>query len=120
MNPFSWLSYLDVADNLMSFGSEGHFRSAVSRAYSGILNETRSRIERRGVYFKRPNSQLEVIEWLRNQPHDDFVHIGIELDRLRRERNSADYNNQQTFTQSRAEKSITQARRVEKDILVYL
>ncbi|MCK4330976.1 MAG: hypothetical protein KAW81_00315 [Dehalococcoidia bacterium] len=120
MSPFDWLIYLDVADNLLGFHAEGYSRSAVSRAYYGVFGEIRDRLEHRGIQFKRENIHREIIEWLKNQADKGIVHIGVELDRLRRERNWADYNSIRTFTRLRAEKSLLKARSMQRSIPVYL
>lgn len=117
MSPFNWLSYLDVAENLMLGGSEAHFRSAVSRAYYGVFGETRSRLEGQGIRFQRENIHHKVIKWLKDQPQDSVVQIGVELDRLRVKRNHADYDAIQTFTDWRAKLSILEARSLEKSVL---
>lgn len=112
MSPFNWLLYLGVADDLILQGTEAHCRSGVSRAYYGVFGEIRRTLETRGIRFKGENVHREVIEWLRNQPDNATVQIGLELDRLRLERNRADYDAMQNFTQSRAKKSLLGARRI--------
>lgn len=116
MSPFNWLLYLDVADDLMSFGSEAQFRSAVSRAYYGVFGKIRSKLETQGIQFEWKNIHHQVIKWLRSQPQVSVIHIGVELDRLRRDRNRADYDGIHTFSRSRAEKSLLQARSIENNI----
>ncbi len=112
MSPFNWLLYLDVADNLISSDSEACLRSAVSRAYYGVSSEIRSKLESSGIRFRRDNIHRGVIQWLRNQPQASKMSIGLELDRLRLERNRADYNAMETFTQPRAEKALLEARQI--------
>lgn len=120
MSPFNWLLYLDVADYLMLSMSEAHFRSAVSRAYYGVFGEIHGRLQTRGVQLQRKNIHQEVIRWLRNQSQMGIVQIGMELDRLRRERNRADYAAMKRFTEQCAKKSLLKARSIEINIPIYL
>ncbi len=117
MSPFNWLSYLDVAENLMLGGSEAHSRSAVSRAYYGLFGETRSRLEDRGIRFQRENIHIKVINWLKDQPGDSVKQIGTDLDRLRRQRNHADYDTIPPFTDWHTKLSIVRARLLKDSIL---
>lgn len=120
MSPFNWLSYLDVSESLMLGGSEAHLRSAVSRAYYGVFGEIRSKLEGQGIRFRRENIHHKVINWLRDQPKDSVVQIGVELDRLRVERNHADYDAIPPFTDWRAKLSFLEARSVEKSVRLHL
>jgi len=98
MSPFNWLLYLAVADDLMSFGSEAHFRSAVSRAYYGVFVEIRDGIGDRGVQLPKRDIHKFVRDWLRRQ-RPQLVQIGLDLSRLRRERVQADYFTYVVFSQ---------------------
>lgn len=120
MSPFDWLTYLDIADDLMMTHSEGHFRSAVSRAYYGVFGKIRAVLETRQICFQPPNVHMEMIRWLRDQDEDKVAQIGVELDRLRRERVHADYDATREFTHSRARKSLLEARSIQRSVEVHL
>lgn len=120
MSLFNWLLYLDVADELVVLQSEAHLRSAVSRGYYGVFGEIRNILESLGIQFTWKNVHHEVIDWLQNQPDTGIEQIGIDLDRLRRERNRADYNAVKSFSRWRADKSLLEARSIERRIPIYL
>jgi len=120
MNLFNWLLFLDVADHLISFGTEASYRSATSRVYYGVFGEIRHRLENQGIRFRHTNIHSQVIGWLRDQPQSGLKQIGLNLGRLRRERNFADYDAMHKFTQQRAKKSLLQAQMIQSTIPFFL
>ena len=89
MNP---RDFLDVANDLLSVTREGHWRSAVSRAYYAAFHVARQLLERCG--FSVPHGdQAHGYVWLRlaNCGHTNLVKAGGELKDLRSDRNMADY-----------------------------
>ena len=98
---FSWRTYLDLANELVSFESESHYRAAISRAYYSVYNVLRIRA---GYSNRDPKSNHKnFINSLKNptdklyykfsfQERSDLVMIGNELDYLREGRNEADYD----------------------------
>lgn len=114
---YNWLLYLDLADLLVSSaysrqipsGSETFYRSAISRSYYGVFGKLRVEMEKNGHYFTHSNVHQQLIEWLRSHSDKQIASIGKDLDRLRHERNSADYDANYTLTQISAEKSLSRA-----------
>lgn len=113
---FNWLLYLDVSDDLMRHGSEAHFRSAVSRAYYGVFGEIRVVLEGQGVRLPKDRIHTSVGQWLLSRPVRPVAQIGLDLGRLRRERNRADYDPTGGFNRARAEKALLIARHIESNI----
>jgi uncharacterized protein (UPF0332 family) len=101
---FNWLLYLDVADKLVSYNSEACYLSAISRAYYRAFGKVRSQLELSGFSFNQTNIHQQVIAWLKNKADLDIKTIGWDLDKLRQERNRADYNAKESFDKLRAEK----------------
>jgi len=120
MRPFDWFLYLDVAKALAQTPSEARLRSAVSRAYYGVFGAIRARLTTAGF---RPSRQgrahSEVITWLRQSGQEERQ-VGNELDRLRLERNEADYNALTDFTLSRAKSALRKADWIETRVKALL
>ena len=117
---FNWLLYLDVSDDLMQHGSEAHFRSAVSRAYYGVFGNIRIVLEGQGVRLPKEDIHRFVGKWLSSRPVPPVVQIGLDLSRLRRERNRADYDPTRQFSRLRAAKALLIARQIESNIQSHL
>lgn len=120
MSGFNWLSYLDVADEMRSGGSEAHYRSAISRAYYGVFVEIRDRVSSYGVQIPRKSVHKFIRDWLSKQRQSQLVRMGSDLSRLWRERNRADYETGEVIDRGRADKSLILARRIESDITINL
>jgi uncharacterized protein (UPF0332 family) len=89
MNP---RSFLDVADELATGTHEGHWRSAVSRAYYATFHRARLLFGQCG--FAVPQSERAHAYFhmrLMNAAHPDIMQAGVWLEDLRRARNEADY-----------------------------
>jgi len=105
-NMFNWLLYLDLADDLATNGTESSCRSAVSRAYYGVFGKIRDTLEKDGKLFSPGNIHMEIISWLNNHDDAKIRIIGREMNRLRRERNNADYEAGIVFDESRTLESL--------------
>lgn len=90
--PFDPLKFLTLAEQLaVNAGvDEAHYRSAVSRAYYALFLLARQRLEATGRFVPstRGDDHRDVIAVLRSMSQRD----GDQLDKLRAERNRADYN----------------------------
>jgi uncharacterized protein (UPF0332 family) len=85
--------FLDVADQLSTDATEGHWRSAVSRAYYAAFHAARTVME--GCGFAVPRAEgahQHLILRLQNCGHPDVEDAGRKLEELRRARNHADYD----------------------------
>jgi uncharacterized protein (UPF0332 family) len=115
---FDWLLYLDVADHLAGREGEGYMRSAVSRAYYGVFCSARDALERLdSVRFpKAQNVHREVIHALKTHRVRELARSGMNLDRLRRERNAADYDSGGDFSPARTQMALLLARDIRRDM----
>lgn len=102
---FNWLLYLEVADKLTVLPDRGleeaYLRSAVSRYYYGVFCRSREILENKGYVFPKRNVHQKVIDALKSEE----ASAGVNLDRLRRERNQADYDETVRFTRIRVQKA---------------
>lgn len=84
--------FLKSAQDLLAVGGEHNWRTALGRAYYGLVHEGAEALLRWG--FPRPaGEQIHRFVGLRFDatPHADLRVIGTILDRLGRRRNEADY-----------------------------
>lgn len=95
--------FLDLAEVLAKSGSEDQWRSAVSRAYYGVFHEARTLFESLGFRVPRAD-QAHAYLWLRlsNCGDAQVQSAGYEMNRLRQDRNRADYDIKLTITQPHA------------------
>lgn len=83
---------------------EAYLRTSISRLYYGIFGLVREALESKG--FKAPKDKsihLYTIETLRKSESEKEREIGLYLDRLRRERNIADYEREFSVNVARAQ-----------------
>ncbi len=128
--PFNWLSYLDVAEHLFDQGGpairagdalgpeQRFYRSAISRAYYGVLCHTRDTLQplRDTPFSSRGDVHQQVIDALRNDPRPEVVHLGDSLSELRKERNRVDYRTRLRFGANRVRSALAMAREIRDGI----
>jgi uncharacterized protein (UPF0332 family) len=107
---FDWLLYIKMTEKLLRRKPKGmeeaYLRTAISRAYYGIFGKLRQDLETRGIKFPgNRNIHQELIKKLKASSDALELQAGVQLDRLRRERNSADYDANAYFDQTRARKA---------------
>lgn len=105
---FGWKDYIDLAENLLEHSEESCLRSAVSRAYYGAFC-----IARNAKGFKDStggNIHRKVINEYKNSSDKNERDIGQILDKLRRARNNADYNEDKPVTKGIAERAVISAK----------
>ncbi len=96
---FNWSEYLSLARQLarqapFAAAREARLRSAVSRAYYSVYCLARNRLVSEGHVIPRDvNPHTYVIDQFRNSPDTKRGQLGLNLDRLRTDRNKADYFN---------------------------
>jgi len=97
---FNWVLYLDLAKELIYDRKEiplkeAYFRTAISRAYYGVFCIARNYIEKTISLRKGELKEIHkfVIEYYERSPKRIMNQIGADLDRLRKARNGADYDN---------------------------
>jgi uncharacterized protein (UPF0332 family) len=85
--------FLDVADQLSTDATEGHWRSAVSRAYYAAFHTARTVLEQcRFAVPRAEGAHQHLILRLQNSGHPDIEDAGRKLEEPRRARNHADYD----------------------------
>lgn len=97
---------------------EEYGRSAVSRACYGMFGVIRERLEgQTGRRFTQDRSvHSQVIEALIADTRPEFKEVGQNLDRLRRERNRADYDGRTPFSANEARLAVALARQIESQV----
>mgnify|MGYP001042182468 FL=1 len=113
---FNWLFYLNVANHLLSQRSEEYWRSAISRAYYAVFGVVRGILQSQGTQFKSDNIHRQVINRLKRHKNPTAQQIGVSLDRLRRERNKADYDDGISISYNEASMAIAVARKIQRDL----
>ena len=85
--------YLELAREIMSGGTEKHWRGAAGRAYYALMLECREALFRWGFALP-PRQNVHHFARMRFSfpAHADLKQIGDTLDRLGRLRNQADYD----------------------------
>lgn len=103
---FNWLTILGVAADLLKKDGENYCRSSINRAYYAIFGITRQKIEEIiKEEFPKEKIHQQVIDYCIENPDFSYQQIGSVLDRLRRERVKADYNDDITITKDTALKA---------------
>jgi uncharacterized protein (UPF0332 family) len=101
--PFDWTTYLDLARELAGRGSgpsfeEARLRSAISRAYYAAFKQAFNYLCDKDptIRFQREGVHQYVYEKFWYSRDAGWRRVGSELDRLRRLRNRADYDDLMT------------------------
>lgn len=97
---FDWAQYLFLAQDLAGLSpsvppsQEARLRSAVSRAYYAAFCEARNVLRKKGRYTPAwdDNVHTYVRDQFRRDPNPVYRKIGDDLNRLRIDRNEADYS----------------------------
>lgn len=90
---FDWAEYLRLARTLgTQTYDEAALRSAISRAYYAAFGTAAQDLRSRGTKLTtRGGVHKQVIDLFKSDSDPRLVQVGVELDRLRRDRNRADY-----------------------------
>jgi len=105
---FGWKDYINLAEDLLDQSEESCFRSAVSRAYYGAFCIARN--VKGFKDFTGANIHWKVINEYKNSSDKNERNIGRILDKLRRARNNADYNEDKPVTRGIAERAVISAK----------
>ena len=111
---FNWNDYVDLAEDLLNRTEESCFRSSISRAYYGVFCTVRN-IKGYNNYAG-PDVHWKVINEYKSSRDKKEQNIGRILDKLRKARNDADYNEVKTINKKLAERIVISA----KDILILI
>jgi uncharacterized protein (UPF0332 family) len=105
--------FLLVAEDMIEGDAEGHWRSAISRAYYAAFHVGRELMARCG--FRVPESERahkHVNDRLMNAGHEGVKEAGTSLDILRRRRNDADYHLTTPLSRLKADQQVETARSI--------
>lgn len=104
---FGWEEYVYLAEELLNRKEEACVRSSVSRAYYGAFCIARNRKS----YKKYTGRDIhwKVINEYKNSSNGNEQNIGRILDKLRKSRNNADYNEDRPINKDLAERSVISA-----------
>lgn len=110
---FDWKDYVYLAKELLNRTEESCLRSSISRAYYGVFCIARNRKGYKNYRLKKgENLHWVVINTYKNSTDRDEQNIGQILDKLRKLRNDADYNDDKTIDKSLAERSVNSANNI--------
>ena len=116
---FDWCDYLTLAKELWkqaatSVSPEASLRSSLSRAYYATFQIARQDLMQNGEYSPSAggNVHAHVRDAFRQDVDESRRKIGIELDRLRHDRNAADYDDEVQGLDPMARSALIRAQRV--------
>ena len=122
---FDWSEYIDLGYDLLDSTrmdlEEAYYRASISRAYYGVFCLSR---DKAGLKTYKPTSKADlgvhqkVIKQYKASADQKEKSIGLALDRLRRMRNKADYDGDQSVKIGEAERAVITAREVLQDLWV--
>lgn len=102
---FNWIEYLKLADYLYATNQvcssryEAHLRAAISRGYYAAFCSARNFARSHDGLLLRNSGKdhADVKDFYKKNNDKNKKKIGLNLDRLRKFRNSADYDNEITY-----------------------
>lgn len=107
---FDWKDYVCLAEELLNRDEESCLRSAISRAYYGTFCVARNR---KGYQsYKGGDVHLKVINAYKFSANGNDRDIGRLLDKLRRSRNEADYNENKRINKNISQRMIFAAKQI--------
>jgi len=112
---FQWDSFVHLAEKLISWEAddvrEAIFRTAISRCYYGVFCLARNRLIARNIKIPKEDTHKFVIEQFKKSNNRMERAIGKNLNRLRYERNRADYDDKTDVDAKDAKLSLELAKR---------
>jgi len=111
---FDWKGYVGLAEELLKESEESCLRSSISRAYYGVFCIVRNKKGYKN--YTGGNVHQKVINEYKSSVDKSEQNIGRILDNLRRSRNNADYNEDETISKDLAERSLISAKRILESI----
>ncbi len=110
---FHWEKYVYLAEELMNRKDDAYLRSSISRAYYGVWCLARNKKGyKRYKTRKGENIHWKVINEYKNSNDRNEQNIGRILDKLRRLRDNADYNEDRLINKDLAERSVISAKNI--------
>jgi uncharacterized protein (UPF0332 family) len=113
VTPFDWAEYLELAERLVAWrGDPAAERSAISRAYYAAFHNAKAYFLLKGGRLTfRGEDHGTVADWFKDSVDRDLRKIGLDVERLRRLRRIADYDERFAHLSSEAQAAVTLARR---------
>jgi len=113
VTPFDWTEYLELAERLVAWrGDPAAERSAISRAYYAAFHQAKAYfLLRGGRLIFQGGDHGAVADWFKDSINRDLRKIGLDIERLRRLRRVADYDERFAHISSEAQAAVTLARR---------
>ena len=113
MTPFTWVEYLELAERLVAWqGDPAAERSAISRAYYAAFHTAKAYfLVRGGRLTYRGGDHGLIAGWFKDSGDWEVRRIGFDLERLRRVRRIADYEDHFADLSSEAQAAAALARR---------
>jgi hypothetical protein len=110
---FDWTEYLDLAERLVAWrGDPAAERTAISCAYDATFHHAKSYfLANGGSLTFQGEDHGTVADWFKNSATRDLRKIGTDVERLRRLRIIADYDERFAHLSSEAQAAVTLARR---------
>lgn len=114
---FDWRLYIKLADELINLQrdkslAESYWRSAISRAYYGVFCLSRNFLLSKRITIPRKNVHRFVIDRYKRSFDQNKKKIGIELDRLKKDRIDADYKDRISINKNYALRSYGRSERI--------
>ena len=110
---FDWKDYVDLSEELLNREEESCLRSSISRAYYGVFCVTRNKKGYKN-YKPKPGENIHwvVINAYKNSSDRNEQNIGRILDKLRKSRNDADYDESQSIDRNLAQRMAVSAKQI--------
>ncbi|MEW6409979.1 MAG: hypothetical protein AB1488_07690 [Nitrospirota bacterium] len=110
---FNWKDYVYFAEELLSREEESCLRSSISRGYYGVFCITRNKKDYQNYKPKSgENIHWVVINAYKNSSDRNEQNIGRILDKLRKSRNDADYDESRPIDRNLAERMVVSAKQI--------
>jgi uncharacterized protein (UPF0332 family) len=113
VTPFDWAEYVELAERLVAWrGDPAAERSAISRAYYAAFHKAKEHFVLRGGKLTfQGEDHGAVADWFKDSIDRDLRKIGLDVERLRRMRRVADYDERIAHLSSEAQAAVALARR---------
>lgn len=110
---FDWKDYVYLAEELLKKTGESYLRSSISRAYYGAFCIARNKKGYQN-YRLKPGENIHwiVINTYKNSSNTNEQNIGRILDKLRKTRNDADYNEGKSINRNLAERIVISSKQI--------
>lgn len=118
---FDWNLYVQLADELINHHKtaslqEAYLRTSISRSYYGVFCIARNFLISKGIYMQKTDTHKFVSDQYVDSNNRIEKKIGQDLNRLRRRRRNADYEDRATINLNEANTAYSMALCVMKNL----